>query len=238
MATAEEIEPTWWEHEQARLAGRLTDPCGPGCPAPPEEPGRYRKKEVVVEALRWDGANIGAALAFMQPLEALPNTGPNVDPGVGYLPALGHLEIPTLEGTMTAEPGDWIVKGLVGEFYPCKPAAFIAGFDPEEGEPRPNLGELTIAGTPYPVESMALAGGRIVVKCTGTVTEESLPSWRRARRAQWQLHAPDGSLVAQGAATIPAVPDMAEVKDSVEMELKMEVMSTLDLTGETRAPSA
>jgi len=36
--------------------------------------------------------------------------------------------IPTLEGTMTANPGDYIIKGLQGEFYPCKPDIFEASY--------------------------------------------------------------------------------------------------------------
>lgn len=35
-----------------------------------------------------------------------------------------RIEIPTLEGTMKASPGDWIIKGVQGEFYPCKPDIF------------------------------------------------------------------------------------------------------------------
>jgi len=37
---------------------------------------------------------------------------------------MNFLEIQTLEGTMTASPGDWIIKGVQGEFYPCKPDIF------------------------------------------------------------------------------------------------------------------
>lgn len=36
----------------------------------------------------------------------------------------GTLAIQTLEGVMTAEPGDWIIKGVKGEYYPCKPDIF------------------------------------------------------------------------------------------------------------------
>ena len=42
-----------------------------------------------------------------------------------------RIDIPTREGVMTATVGDWIVKGAVGEFYPCKPDAFAATFEPE-----------------------------------------------------------------------------------------------------------
>ena len=41
---------------------------------------------------------------------------------------IGGLEIPTLEGTMRADVGDWIIKGVAGEFYPCKPAVFEATY--------------------------------------------------------------------------------------------------------------
>lgn len=37
--------------------------------------------------------------------------------------------IPTLEGEMRADPGDWIIKGVKGEFYPCKPDIFEATYD-------------------------------------------------------------------------------------------------------------
>jgi hypothetical protein len=42
------------------------------------------------------------------------------------------LDIPTLEGTMRAEQGDWIIRGVHGEFYPCKPDIFAATYEPAE----------------------------------------------------------------------------------------------------------
>lgn len=44
----------------------------------------------------------------------------------------GGIEIETLEGTMLAEPGDWIIKGVKGEFYPCKPDIFEATYEPAD----------------------------------------------------------------------------------------------------------
>lgn len=38
--------------------------------------------------------------------------------------------IPTLEGVMRASPGDWIIKGIAGEVYPCKPEIFKATYEP------------------------------------------------------------------------------------------------------------
>lgn len=48
----------------------------------------------------------------------------------------GEIAIETLEGTMTASPGDWIIKGVKGEFYPCKPDIFAATYEPA-GIPAP-----------------------------------------------------------------------------------------------------
>lgn len=42
----------------------------------------------------------------------------------------GKILIRTLEGTMTASPGDWIIKGVQGEFYPCKPDIFEETYEP------------------------------------------------------------------------------------------------------------
>ena len=41
----------------------------------------------------------------------------------------GFLIIPTLEGDHTANPGDWIIKGIKGEFYPCKPDVFEKSYE-------------------------------------------------------------------------------------------------------------
>jgi len=40
------------------------------------------------------------------------------------------IEIDTLEGTMRAEPGDWIIRGVAGEFYPCRDDIFRATYEP------------------------------------------------------------------------------------------------------------
>ncbi|MEE7714225.1 hypothetical protein V3J85_23230 [Bacillus sp. 5001] len=42
------------------------------------------------------------------------------------------ISIPTLEGVMTADEGDWIIRGVQGEFYPCKPDIFAATYEPTQ----------------------------------------------------------------------------------------------------------
>lgn len=66
---------------------------------------KFRKKPVVIEAVRWSGQNFGEISAFA---------------GTGLLNNGGFISIQTLEGTMRASPGDWIIKGVKGEFYPCR----------------------------------------------------------------------------------------------------------------------
>jgi hypothetical protein len=73
---------------------------------------RFRKKPVEIEAILYDGLNNGDIEEFIDNGEL-----------VLVLPH-NEIEIPTLEGTMRASIGDWIIKGIKGEFYPCKPDIF------------------------------------------------------------------------------------------------------------------
>lgn len=45
----------------------------------------------------------------------------------------GPMQISTLEGVMQANPGDWIITGVKGEMYPCKPDIFEATYEPADG---------------------------------------------------------------------------------------------------------
>lgn len=74
---------------------------------------RYRKKPVEIEAVQWTGDNLPIIVAFMQKV-------PQCDLTMGN----EKVFINTLEGTMTASIGDYIIKGVKGEFYPCKPDIF------------------------------------------------------------------------------------------------------------------
>ena len=77
---------------------------------------KYRKKPVVVEAVQWNGANhLLPTIEFMKGSNAYLDKSRN---------PIGEIMIPTLEGVMAAAPGDWIIKGVNGEFYPCKPDIF------------------------------------------------------------------------------------------------------------------
>ena len=94
---------------------------------------KFRKKPVVINAVHWTGNNVNEILSFIQDgkpdFSHLPSDGIHVSKGVGHSPVDGQLDIPTLEGVMTARPGDWIIRGVKGEFYPCKPDIFEATYE-------------------------------------------------------------------------------------------------------------
>jgi hypothetical protein len=82
---------------------------------------KFRKKPVVIEAVQFPGLN-GDNPCFDPVIKAFPEAAK----WKGWLHDDGtwRLDIPTLEGVVTASPGDWIIKGVAGEFYPCKPDIF------------------------------------------------------------------------------------------------------------------
>lgn len=51
-------------------------------------------------------------------------------------------DIKTLEGVVTAGPGDWIIRGIKGELYPCKDDIFKMTYEPEEAKKAPTIEEL------------------------------------------------------------------------------------------------
>lgn len=78
---------------------------------------KFRKKPVVVEAMKFTGANHKDIADF-------------VDTNMTFDRMSDKIGIVTLEGEMTASKGDWIIKGVKGEFYPCKPDIFEKTYEP------------------------------------------------------------------------------------------------------------
>lgn len=86
-------------------------------------PRKYRKKPVVIEAMQYlpnDVENCAAIHAWLGLPEHDPMDGECGVAGIG---------IDTLEGQMWVSVGDFIIKGVQGEFYPCKPDIFAATYD-------------------------------------------------------------------------------------------------------------
>jgi hypothetical protein len=121
---------------------------------------RYRKKPVEIEAARWTGnENDLEDVLVLVDWQALPTDDVHVKAGIGYVPAHGTLDIPTLEGVMTAQPGDWIVKGVQGELYPVKPDIFEATYEPAEMDCEPLLGCATTTQLLAELQARAEIGG-------------------------------------------------------------------------------
>ena len=78
---------------------------------------KFSKRPVVIDAVQFTGWNDAEVLRFCpnarHPEDAKPN-----------------LIIPTAEGEMLASVGDWIIRGVEGEFYPCKASVFAKTYDP------------------------------------------------------------------------------------------------------------
>ena len=79
---------------------------------------KYRKKPVVIEAIQWTGSN---------PLDIIDFCKDSCEYSI-YDEILIH----TLEGDMIAQYGDYIIKGINGEFYPCKPDIFEKTYEKVE----------------------------------------------------------------------------------------------------------
>jgi hypothetical protein len=85
---------------------------------------QYRKRPVVIEAVQWGGDNINeiwdafGASCIHGPTEINPDS----------------LVITTLEGDMRAPKGWWVIKGVLGELYPCAPDVFDATYEPVEAK--------------------------------------------------------------------------------------------------------
>lgn len=88
----------------------------------------YRKKPVVVEA--WLAKDLSSSMSKDWNLGLIPECIKSAYEKGGWVYLTnGEIHIPTLEGTMIASPDDFIIKGVNGEFYPCKPNIFEKTYD-------------------------------------------------------------------------------------------------------------
>ena len=92
----------------------------------------FRKKPVVVEAMLFDGSN-----ESMDDIREWANKEHKSTAFIGD----GVFAIKTLEGIMSVSDGDWIIRGIQGEFYPCKPDIFEATYEAIGKEKQPSMAD-------------------------------------------------------------------------------------------------
>lgn len=87
---------------------------------------KYRKKPVTIEAIEWNGNNFEEIFAFIE------NDNSRYFQVKERYENVGKLCIQTLEGEMRSDVGDYIIKGINGEFYPCKSDIFESTYEKVE----------------------------------------------------------------------------------------------------------
>jgi hypothetical protein len=92
---------------------------------------KFRKKPVVIEAVQYTGLNHAEINSFVEA-----DLDSEMESETAYVAGQGppsfSLIIPTLEGNHKAMPGDYIIRGVKGEYYPCKPDIFAMTYEPAE----------------------------------------------------------------------------------------------------------
>ena len=91
---------------------------------------KYRKKPVVIEAIQWTGTNLEEIKSFVGDDLRYEIIDTAWQAGAGR--PIISMKIHTLEGDHVCARGDFVIKGVNGEFYPCKPDIFAKTYEPEE----------------------------------------------------------------------------------------------------------
>lgn len=94
---------------------------------------RFTKKPVTISAIQWTGDNLPDVIEFTGKHPRWGDWFADMGEYIAHVRSDGNrFKIFTLEGVMDALPGDWIIRGVQGEHYPCKPDIFAATYDPAE----------------------------------------------------------------------------------------------------------
>lgn len=92
-------------------------------------PMRFRKRPVEVEAMRWPGGAEAATPVIDWILRGGGTARYHEQRNMGLWVRPDEIAINTLEGTMVANPGDWVICGVAGEFHPCRADIFAATYE-------------------------------------------------------------------------------------------------------------
>lgn len=103
---------------------------------------QFTKKPVTISAIQWTGENLPAVIEFTGKHPRWGDWFADMGEYIAHVRSDGNrFKIFTLEGVMDALPGDWIIRGVQGEHYPCKPDIFAATYDPAELQERRKAAE-------------------------------------------------------------------------------------------------
>lgn len=91
---------------------------------------RYTKNPVTIDAIQFDGTLQSAGQI---------NQWSNHKVTINHVGDVTKMVVPTLEGVMTASPGDYIIRGVKGEYYPCKPDVFEVTYKKEAADYKERL---------------------------------------------------------------------------------------------------
>ena len=169
---------------------------------------KYTKKPVTIEALQWTGENVSEIFEFCSmSYRAI------INPETSEM----GLIIQTLEGPMTASIGDYIIKGIKGEFYPCKPDIFALTYDDAaltEVKPGKSLHNTTANGAKKNVKDIQFWGDGDTFRLISKASSES-EGWMKSTKAMpagnsvvvqvtTQQRNPDGSYsIGEALTTVP-----------------------------------
>lgn len=178
---------------------------------------KYTKKPVTIEAVLWKGTNLEEILAFCN----MAYMAYDIDGGT--------LKINTLEGPMIATEGDFIIKGIKGEFYPCKGDIFNLSYDEGESAVTKSLHNTTANGAKKNVKDIKFWGDGDTFRLISKASSE-VEGWMKSTKAMpagdsvvvqvtTQQRNPDGSYsIGEALTTVPnaIIAEFLEEDDTVK----------------------
>ena len=151
--------------------------------------GRFTKNPVTIDAIKWTGSNLREVIAFT---DGPPDTR-SIHAGMAWeayvdLVARDGLKIYTLEGKMLANIGDWIIRGIKGEYYPCKPDIFEATYTSAPQAQAVERGEVLVTVSGFTGSGKSAIAGEIEILCRALGLQVDWPggdSEKNMTHADW-----------------------------------------------------
>lgn len=128
---------------------------------------KFKKKPVVIDAIRWTGDNLREVICFTDgPPDVRSNHASMKWEEYCDLVKRDGLKIFTLEGKMSASVGDWIIRGVEGEHYPCKPDIFAKTYELAEQTTTEREGMQAATKSPRCAHRMYRCDKDVCFKCS------------------------------------------------------------------------